>query len=84
MYIDKNFLSICCFYIVDFKNKKPAEVRILGRGVAGVVEIRVIQPTGIVNHNLTFKSVSYRVYQNVAPPNDSIIGPTPLKWGVSF
>jgi hypothetical protein len=32
--------------------KKPAEVRIQWRGVAGVVEYSMIQPASFVNHGL--------------------------------
>ena len=47
--------------------KKPAKVRIQWRGVAGVIRKSMIKPFGIVNHDLTFKRVLHRVYQNIAP-----------------
>ena len=62
--------------------KKPAGVRILWRGGAGVVVIRMIQPSGIDNHNLTFKPVFYRVYQNLAPPAIASSGRRP--WNGAF
>ena len=36
----------------DFRHKKPAELSILWRGVAGVVEIKMMQFVGNVNSNL--------------------------------
>jgi len=35
------------------------------------------QPSGIINRDLTFKTVFYRVYQNVAPPAIVLSGRRP-------
>ena len=59
-------------------------MRILCRSVAGVVEIRMIKPSGIINNNLTFKPGFYRVYQNVPPPTIVSLGRRPGKRGVSY
>jgi len=67
------------------RHKKPAELlRILWRGVAGVVEIRKTQPFWIVNHHLTFKPVFYKVYQNIAPPTIVSLGQRPRKGAFFF
>jgi len=42
----------------------------------------MIQPSGIINNNLTFKPGFYRVYQNVAPPAIASSGRRP--WNGAF
>ena len=59
-------------------------MRILWRGVAGVVEIRKTQSFWIVNHHLTFKPVFYRVYQTIAPPTIVPLGRRPRKGAFLF
>jgi hypothetical protein len=70
------------WFIIDKKTRRGAHPT--WRGVAGVVEIRMIQPFGIVNHNLTFKPGFYRVYQNVAPPTIGSLGRRPRKGAFLF